>query len=94
MPAEQRLNAFYTCWTRKEAVIKARGTGLSTPLDQFEVSFSPGQLAELIATHWDPQEIKQWSLHALDVPQSYVAAVAIKGQNLLIKRYQWIDGDI
>ena len=40
--SEDRLDCFYRCWTRKEAYLKARGTGLTAKLEAFEVTFLPG----------------------------------------------------
>ena len=37
--------AFFQIWTLKEAVVKALGTGLSIPLDEFEVSIAATQPA-------------------------------------------------
>jgi 4'-phosphopantetheinyl transferase len=76
LPPEQRPRAFFTCWTRKEAFIKAVGEGLSRPLDQFEVTLRPGEPARLRRVAGDAGAVDRWSLHALPVPSGYVAALA------------------
>jgi 4'-phosphopantetheinyl transferase len=80
LPANQRTVAFFTCWTRKEAYIKAQGEGLSLPLGQFDVSFAPGEPARLVHTAGDPGEAARWSLHELHPGAGYVAALAAEGQ--------------
>lgn len=64
--------AFYRCWTRKEAVIKACGEGLSMPLDSFRVSLLPEEPARLLKS---PDE-NSWILHNINAETGYAAAVA------------------
>jgi 4'-phosphopantetheinyl transferase len=77
LPANARHEAFFNCWTRKEAFIKAKGIGLSLPLDQFDVTLAPGEPAAILRTRWDENEASRWSLKAIDVGPGYVAAVAV-----------------
>jgi 4'-phosphopantetheinyl transferase len=81
LSAELRHEAFFNCWTRKEAFIKAIGIGLSLSLDQFDVTLGPAEPAELLRTRWDENEAARWSLKAIDVGSGYVAAVAVAGRD-------------
>jgi 4'-phosphopantetheinyl transferase len=74
LPAADRRRAFLACWTRKEAVVKATGDGLSMPFDQFEVSVEPDAEPRIIAAH--AQRITDCRLYAADVGADYIAAVA------------------
>lgn len=82
LPFEQREAAFFTCWTRKEAYIKAQGLGLSLALESFDVSLTPNEPAILRATRSDPQEAARWTLLPLDVDPHYRSAVAVESADL------------
>ncbi|OLE96495.1 MAG: hypothetical protein AUG75_19815 [Cyanobacteria bacterium 13_1_20CM_4_61_6] len=75
LPAVQRVEGFYNCWTRKEAYIKAIGEGLSFPLKDFDVSLTPMQPARLLKVR--TRKVGSWMLHDLKVENHYVAAVAV-----------------
>lgn len=67
LPAPDQLRAFFTCWTRKEAYVKARGLGLSLALDSFDVSLD------------DPARflrgVEGWEIESLSAPPGYAAAL-------------------
>ena len=88
LPADLKREAFFTCWTRKEAYIKARGAGMSLPLDQFDVSLIPGEPAVLLSTRGDPREALRWSLRELTPGPGYVAALAVEGHGWHLVRWQ------
>jgi 4'-phosphopantetheinyl transferase len=79
LPEPEQPAAFFRCWTRKEAFVKARGEGLSLPLDRFDVSLRAGEPAALLSTLDDPLEAARWSLAALPAPPGYEATVAVEG---------------
>jgi len=89
LPESQKQVAFFNCWTRKEAYIKATGQGLSLPLNQFEVSFIPGEKARLLRTFTDSKEASLWSLQELTPNPEYIAAIAVQGFNSQLKMFSW-----
>lgn len=89
LPQEQKQIAFFNCWTRKEAFIKALGEGLSHPLDRFEVAFLPGELAALLQTRPDPQEAERWSMFAFEPAADYAGALVVAGKDFALKYWQW-----
>jgi len=89
VPMPLRASAFFTCWTRKEAYIKATGKGLSLPLDGFVVSLAPGEPAAILDTRPDAAEASRWHLTALAPGAGYVGAVAIAGGQPEIKAWDW-----
>ncbi len=84
----KKLEAFYNCWTRKEAYIKARGEGLSLPLDQFDVALLPGEPAALLCTNDDPMGPARWSLRELRPCPGYVGPLAVEGHAWRLRCYQ------
>jgi 4'-phosphopantetheinyl transferase len=70
--------AFFRCWTRKEAFIKALGEGLSHPLHQFDVELRAKEPARLLSTRPDPDEVSRWNLFDIRVPTGYLAALAME----------------
>lgn len=73
-----RTEAFFNCWTRKEAYVKARGEGLSMPLDQFDVSLAPQVPAAMLGNRIDESEKSRWLLRNLNVASGYAGAIVIE----------------
>lgn len=81
LPHDQQESAFFRCWTRKEAYIKAIGDGLSMPLDSFRVSVAPDEPAHVIQV---AEPSRPWSLHDIDVATNYAASLAYPGPPRLV----------
>lgn len=80
LPSFKQVEGFYSCWTRKEAFIKAIGNGLSLPLDQFEVTLEPEEETRLVAINWNPDEVAEWNLSSCIINKNYICALALKGK--------------
>jgi 4'-phosphopantetheinyl transferase len=74
LPIAEQCDAFFRCWTRKEAYIKACGMGVSLDLASFDVTLAPDQPAALL------RGADGWSLHPVDAPAGYAAAVVLRDQ--------------
>lgn len=89
LPTEKKLEAFYHCWTRKEAYIKAQGQGLSLPLDSFDVSLAPWEPTMLLNTKDEPQARSLWTLLDLKPGPGYIGALAVKGIGCRFRYWEW-----
>jgi len=79
-PAAEQPPAFFRCWTRKEAFIKALGEGLLHPLDSFEVDVDgEGTAPLLLRTQAERALPARWQVRSLRVERGYAAAVAAAG---------------
>ena len=85
LPPQRQTAAFFRCWTRKEAWLKALGIGLARPMKTFEIART------------DPPRIRDassgilrgWSLHDLKILPGYAAAVAARTAALRVEMRRW-----
>ena len=88
-PASDLLASFFSCWTAKEAYIKAQGEGLSLPLGSFGVLPTPGGCELQLRVYEDPEESKRWSMRRLDLGPGLRAALAVEGESCRVRLGQW-----
>jgi 4'-phosphopantetheinyl transferase len=91
LPTEEQREAFFRSWTRKEAYLKARGEGLSSPLDQIDVSPASGKPDAVPGTQPDSSEASRWTFQELAPAPGYVAALAVEGHGWRLTCWQWPD---
>ena len=89
LPEYQRQEAFFNCWTRKEAYIKAIGNGLYHALDRFDVSLAPGEPARLVSVEGSAEQASCWFMKSLTPEDGYVAALAIKGSDFCLSYWKY-----
>lgn len=86
LPAEARAAAFFACWSRKEAFLKALGKGLQVPLNSFRVSVRPDETPRLVSMSWN--ESSAWRLADISEP-GIAATVAIDWPTLQIRYFEF-----
>lgn len=89
LPKEEQVAAFFRCWTRKEAYIKAIGKGLSQPLDAFDVTLAPDTPPALLRAEGD--DASRWLLADIDAGEGYAAALAVENPISTIRCLQDAD---
>jgi 4'-phosphopantetheinyl transferase len=75
LPRDVQKEAFVNCWTRKEAFLKAIGSGLTIPPQTIAVSFIPGEDAKILQYPQLNHDQKSWCLESFDIPGGYRGAV-------------------
>ena len=78
LPKSSRKEAFFACWTRKEAFAKAKGRGLTLPFNRFEVTLTPGEPAMLLSVEEDIREPFRWAMQELVPGPGYAAALVVE----------------
>jgi 4'-phosphopantetheinyl transferase len=87
--SDQKTKAFFNCWSRKEAYIKAIGMGVSYPLDGFTVSLVPNVAPSLLKVDADATEAARWNMYELDAGEGYAAALIVENPPVSLRRFQW-----
>jgi 4'-phosphopantetheinyl transferase len=85
MPAEEKMSAFFRCWTRKEAIIKATGEGLQRDLNDFEVSLESVAVAPLIHCDETLGQPSDWEIHSFVPTTGYIGAIAIRDRGTQLR---------
>jgi len=87
----EKREAFFRLWTRKEALLKAVGTGVSGGLSRFEISCLSEETPRVLAPR---KESKNWTLFDLEVEAEYSGALAVRAENTTeysVCQFQFID---
>jgi len=91
LPVSQQSAAFFELWARKEAYVKARGQGLSLPLDSFEVPLDDGEPVKLLHVERAPEAAACWTMRTLRPAPGYAGALAVEGTVCMLRCWNWPD---
>ena len=86
LPEDIQKRAFYTCWTCKEAYLKARGI---IGLDKFSVSVNPEQTPQLLTDLEDSNQVGSWFFSLIEIDPKWCAAAVTQDNNIPIKYWRF-----
>ena len=89
LPVHLQVHAFFDCWTKKEAYVKACGEGLGMPLTSFSVPLTTDHGASAITV-----APRRWSLYTLRPGPGYIGALAIAGSGWRLSQWNWQSRDL
>lgn len=84
---EKRVHAFYQLWTRKEALVKLLGIGMSQNLKSLEAGFSDDQSIRLstLGPNFSGSDSREWRVSQIYTPEyNYVGAIALQSRMELL----------
>ena len=84
LSVEHQTEAFFNCWTRKEAYVKATGAGITEALDRFAVTLAPGEVARFLNIGDDPAVAARWRLRSFVPAAGFAGALAGEGIPLAV----------
>ncbi|HEY5210755.1 MAG TPA: 4'-phosphopantetheinyl transferase superfamily protein [Stellaceae bacterium] len=84
VPEDRAETAFFRCWSRKEAVVKALGRGMSLDLHRYRVACLPRAAPELLALEGETAPRDAWTIYDLDFGARHVGAVAARHRPLTV----------
>lgn len=87
LPPADRPAAFYRAWTRKEAYLKAWGTGLSFPSNRFTISFDRPGRSELLASEMPGESSQSWHFHEIRASRGHAAALCYQGAEQWLRHF-------
>jgi 4'-phosphopantetheinyl transferase len=88
LPPGHQTDAFFACWSRKEAFIKTTGEGISQLAD-FDVTLRPGEPARVLRVKDEPTPERRWSMHELPVIPGHAAALVVERPEIQIACWDW-----
>lgn len=90
LPTKERSKAFFNCWTRKEAYVKAKGGGLTIPLDKFGVSILAGHQAKLLWVDDSMDDhIDNWEMASFEFENDFTASAIVNKSNMNFRVFDW-----
>ena len=86
---DSKQEAIINAWTRKESFFKALGSGMTSPLKEFEVDFMPGSEPSINKMGWGNDEKENWKMISLDIDKDYIGAISVQSRmgNPLLNKF-------
>lgn len=84
-PEAERAEAFYRCWTAKEAFLKALGTGFSRRSDSFTINYPAAAPPRLVDVDWLGEPLENWAFDQFRPAPGYMGAVAVRTPAQVVK---------
>jgi 4'-phosphopantetheinyl transferase len=94
LPSHLHTDAFFACWSRKEAFIKCTGQGLSQGLTTFDVTLGPDAPAKLLRVDGHDGGALPWTLCDLPPIPGYASALVVAGHSpqVQVRAWNWDNG--